>query len=155
MKIVDLLARSFARVWPLGLVPVAPGTAGSVLATVLAPYLFLPLGYGSRVAVLTAIYLLGALAADRTEKLLGVSDPGGVIIDEVVGQWVTFLPFAALRPWELLAGLVLFRAFDILKPWPVRSSEHWFAGGVGIMVDDLLAGAYAALSLMGVILLFE
>jgi len=149
MRIVDTLAQALACLWPFGLVPVAPGTAGSAVAALLAPWLFLPLPYDARVGVLAVVYLLGSWAAGRTERILGRTDPGRVVIDELVGQWVTYLPFAAPGPGELLLGFFLFRVFDILKPWPVRSSERWFAGGFGIMVDDVLAGAYAALCLGG------
>jgi len=147
VRVTDLLARALACLWPVGLMPVAPGTAGAALAAVLAPALFLCLPYAGRLTVLVLLFLLGAWAAGRTERLLGRTDPGCVIADELVGQWVTYLPFAALRPSELLAGFLLFRAFDIFKPWPVRSSERWFGGGLSIMLDDVLAGVYAALCL--------
>ncbi len=93
------------------------------------------------------MFFAGAFAANRMEKVLGLKDPRCVIMDEVVGQWVTFLPFAALAPPKILAGFLLFRFFDILKPWPVRSSERWLPGGFGVMIDDVLAGIYAALGL--------
>ena len=116
-KIIDSFAKSFACLGPLGRAPVAPGTAGSAAAALLAPWLFLPLPIWGRVMVLAGIYVLGSLAAGRIEELMGQNDPGCVIIDEVLGQWLTFLPFSALVPWQILAGFILFRIFDILKPW--------------------------------------
>jgi len=71
-----------------------------------------------------------------------------VVIDELVGQWLTFLPLAAPTTFELVAGFFLFRAFDILKPPPVRASENWLPGGFGVMIDDVLAGIYAGVCLL-------
>ena len=78
-------------------------------------------------------------------KLLDRKDPGLVVVDEVVGQWITFvsLPFT---PWVALAGFVLFRAMDVIKPWPARALER-LPGGLGIMADDVAAGIYAQLIL--------
>lgn len=146
-KIPDTLAIVFACLGPFGRVPIAPGTAGSAAAALLAPWLFFPLSFWGRVIVLALIFLLGSLAAGRTEKALEKTDPGCVIIDEVLGQWITFLPFVNWLPWQVLTGFCLFRFFDILKPWPVRNSERWLPGGFGVMIDDVLAGSYAALVL--------
>lgn len=132
-----------ARLGVAGLSPVAPGTAGSLLAAFAAPWLFLPLGWIGRIAVLALIFVIGALAAGKVEELRGRKDPGEVVVDELLGQWITYLPFAALGPVELGLGFLLFRLFDILKPWPVRASETWLPGGWGVMIDDALAGAYA------------
>jgi len=155
VRVLDALALAFARLWPLGRVPLAPGTIGSALAAVLAPFLFLPLSNWGRATVLGCLCILGVLASGRAEELTGVTDPGQVIIDELAGQWLTYLPFAVLSPPELLAGFVLFRTFDILKPWPVRASERWLPGGFGIMADDLLAAMYAAFCLWGVLRLLR
>jgi Phosphatidylglycerophosphatase A and related proteins len=67
----------------------------------------------------------------------------------VLGQWITYAPFAVLSWRGLLAGFVLFRIFDMLKPWPVNASENWLPGGYGIMIDDAVAAVYAALCLWG------
>lgn len=133
-----------ARLGPLGLSPKMPGTVGSAAAALLAPWLFIPLGLGARLAVLSLLFVVGALAAGRAERILGREDPGEVNIDELVGQWLTFLPLAQAGPGAVLAGFLLFRFFDILKPWPIRRSEHWLPGGWGVMLDDVLAGACAA-----------
>ncbi len=143
----DRLSLLVSGLGPIGKIPYAPGTWGSAVATLAAPILFLPQPGFWRVVTLLVIFFVGSAAATRTEKLLGRKDPGHVVIDELVGQWITFLPFAALPPLELLAGFFLFRAFDILKPRPVRASENWLPGGYGVMIDDVLAGVYACLCL--------
>ena len=101
---------------------------------------------------LLALFILGGLAASRAEVLLNRQDPGCVVIDELVGQWVTMLGFggfSAASGWKdvalLLAAFLLFRVFDILKPWPVHASESWLPSGWGIMIDDVLAGIWALL----------
>ena len=143
----DRIILGFCRVEPFGLSPVMPGTCGAIAGTLLAPYVFLPLSLWGRVAVLLLLFFAGSVASTRAEQLLGRPDPGEVVIDEVLGQWLTYLPFgvaAGALSWpELLAGLVLFRIFDIAKPWPVKASEDWLPGGYGVMIDDAVAGVYA------------
>jgi phosphatidylglycerophosphatase A len=151
MRIPDAVALALARLGPLGLSPVMPGTVGSAAAALLAPWLFLPLPLWGRVLVLGAIFLLGAVAAGRAERILNQKDPGQINIDELLGQWVTFLPLTRAEPGTILAGFALFRLFDIVKPWPIRRSEGWLPGGYGVMIDDLLAGLFAA-ALLGAIL---
>lgn len=129
------------RIWPM------PGTWGSLLAVLLAPFLFLPLAWGGRTLVLLCIFIVGGYAATLVERKLNRKDPGIVVIDELVGQWFTFFPFHDLGLWDLGVGLVLFRIFDVLKPPPVRSSENWLPEGYGVMIDDVLAGAYAMVGL--------
>lgn len=141
-RVYDTLALCMSRVWLAGKSPVAPGTAGSLVAMLCAPYLFLPLNGTGRCLVLAGLFVVGSLAASRAEQLLGKKDPGEVVIDEVLGQWLTYAPFSMLSwPW-LLAGFLLFRCFDICKPWPVRQAEHWLPGGWGVMIDDAVAGLY-------------
>ena len=136
---------------PIGRLPKAPGTWGSLAAVIAAPLLFLPFSVPIRLYILGALFVLGGLAAHRAEKILGQKDPGCIVIDEVLGQWVCLFPFAfqftSVNFGHLLIGLALFRAFDILKPWPVRRSENWLPGGFGIMLDDVMAGVLAALCL--------
>lgn len=143
----DRLILFFCRVEPAGLSPVMPGTCGSLVAAVLAPFVFMPLPLYARVVVLVALFFAGSIASTRAAALLGKKDPGEVVIDEVLGQWMTYAPFASLSWQGLLAGFVLFRLFDMTKPWPVRASEDWMPGGYGIMVDDAVAAVYACLCL--------
>lgn len=144
---LDALCVSLSTLGHVGRVPKGPGTAGSLVAALLVPALFLPLSLERRILVAAGIFTLGGLAAGRAEKVLGRKDPGCVVIDEVLGQWLTFLPFMAIPLWQLVVGFGLFRLFDIAKPWPVRRSETWLPGGFGIMVDDVVAGVYACAAL--------
>lgn len=138
---------AFCRLGIAGLSPRAPGTCGTALACLLAPWLFLPLPLWGRVLLLLVLFVLGSLAGTRAEQILGRSDPGEVVIDELVGVWLAMLPFALDAPrtdWPLLlAAFVLFRIFDICKPWPVHAAESWLPGGWGIMIDDVVAGLMA------------
>jgi len=127
-----------------GYSPFAPGTAGSIVGLLL----FLPLAglaWPTQLAATAALTLVGVFAAGRVARLVGRKDPGLVVVDEVAGQWMTFvaLPFT---PVTALAGFVLFRVMDILKPWPARELER-LPGGFGIMADDVAAGIYAHLLL--------
>jgi phosphatidylglycerophosphatase A len=143
MSSLDRLALAFSRVEPFGLSPKAPGTCGSAAAIILAPFIFMPCPFIWRSFILLGLFVLGALAATRAERILQEKDPGSVVIDEVLGQWLVCLPFAALNWWEYLLAFILFRLFDIWKPWPVRASEDWLPDGFGVMLDDALAALYA------------
>jgi phosphatidylglycerophosphatase A len=143
----DRLVLDFCRVGVAGLARTAPGTWGSLLALLLAPWLFLPLPLWGRAGLLLLIFVLGALAASRAELLLHKQDPGEVVIDELLGLWLVLLPFEHVSVWMGLAALGLFRLFDIAKPWPVGASEHWLPAGWGIMIDDAFAGGLACLCL--------
>lgn len=129
--------------WPWG-----PGTAGSLAAIAIAAALNFLVAPGRIFFLgLVAVLLLPAIwACTRTARLLNRKDPGSVVIDEVLGQCLT-LTGAPLLNWKtLLAGFILFRVFDIWKPWPVRQFEK-LPEGTGIVVDDLAAGLYGALIL--------
>ena len=152
MTSFDTLVLHFCRLGPAGLSPKAPGTAGSFLATLLAPLVFLPLSLPWRLVLLLLLFVLGGFAASRAEVLLQKQDPGCVVIDELVGQWISMLSFGSLSAastWRDIAFLFIaflfFRFFDILKPWPVHASESWLPSGWGIMIDDVLAGVWALL----------
>lgn len=114
----------------------------------------MPLPFSARCLVLVLLFIAGSIASTRAAMLLGKKDPGEVVIDEVLGQWMTYAPFAVLSWQELLAGFVLFRVFDMTKPWPVRASEDWMPGGYGIMIDDAAAAVYAMTALWAVRALF-
>ena len=147
MSFLDKLILSFCRLGVAGLDPKAPGTWGTAIACLLAPYVFLPLNFGLRIALLLVLFLLGAVAASRAEKLLERKDPGEVVIDELVGVWLVLLPFPNPSFFMVLAAFVLFRIFDIAKPWPVKASESWLPAGYGVMIDDVVAGLWALLCL--------
>lgn len=132
-----------------GLSPFAPGTAGSAAA--LLPWLLLrELPPGWYLAVVLAAFMLGVWASHVVVQRMGIEDPGVIVWDEFVGQWITLLPLLAGPagwPWILL-GFFLFRIFDVLKPWPVSLADRHVRGGLGVMLDDVLAGVYAALALV-------
>lgn len=141
----DEITLAFCRLGVAGLAPKAPGTWGTLVGCLLAPFLFFPLDYIGRAAMLVALFVLGSLAATRAEKILGQKDPGQVVIDELVGIWLVFLPYAKPTFWLLLAGFIFFRIFDIFKPWPIKASEYWLPDGFGVMIDDVVAGLWALL----------
>lgn len=143
----DRLAAAFATLGPVGHLPKAPGTWGSAAAVVAAPFLFMPYSPLVRSCILIALFILGSLAATRAEHVYNKQDPGCVVIDEVLGQWITYLPFSIMTTWQVLAGFLFFRIFDILKPFPIRRAEHWLPKGWGVMIDDAIAGIYAAAAL--------
>jgi phosphatidylglycerophosphatase A len=150
----------------VGFIPVAPGTWGAGVGV--AIYLGLGSAAGALVAdaasrgfgnsalplqqMLTTLLLIaivvfslaGTWAATRSERLLGRKDPGAVVVDEVAGQLITFLfvPWGT-GPWAVVAGFLAFRLFDIWKPYPINRLEA-LESGLGVMADDVLAGAYAA-----------
>ncbi|MBA6411554.1 phosphatidylglycerophosphatase A [Parahaliea sp. F7430] len=134
---VQFLAFGFGS----GLSPKAPGTAGTLMALPL--YLLLaPLPLLSYSAVLVLSAIAGIWICDRASKQLGVHDHPGIVWDEFVGLWVTM--WAVPQGWSwLLAGFLLFRLFDIAKPWPIGPLDKKVEGGFGIMIDDVIAGIMA------------
>jgi phosphatidylglycerophosphatase A len=171
----DYLALAIATCG-VGYFPIAPGTFGSLLgvgfylllreATLRLVYSYAGvnsfLRYDPRIAfvavelvVITVVTLIGIWAASRVERLEAKKDPAKVVIDEVAGQLIALLPVTLLPTWRvwIIIGFVLFRAFDIVKPYPVRQLES-LPSGMGIVVDDLGAGAYAAVVLAVLYALF-
>jgi len=135
-----------------GYFPVAPGTAGSAVGLALVLALRqTSLGPAGLAVSLTALsgllFAVGVWSAGKAEKVFGRVDPGQVVIDEVVGQIITFVATPRVAWVGLLAGFLLFRAFDVVKPFPARQCER-FPGGWGIMLDDLVAGVYSLIALV-------
>lgn len=126
-----------------GMLPVAPGTWASLVALAMAWVVVGGLGVWVLAAGCLMLLFAGLWAAGRCARACGDSDPKVVVVDEVVGQWLVLLVVPP-DPRLYAAGFLLFRLFDILKPWPVSWAERRFAGGLGIMADDVLAAAYAA-----------
>jgi len=125
-----------------GLSPYAPGTMGTLVAIPL--YLLLSqLELMPYLIVVVAGFLIGIYLCDKTSKALGVHDHSGIVWDEIIGYWITMTAVPALTWQWIVAGFVLFRFFDIVKPWPVKIADKRVPGGFGIMFDDLLAGLYA------------
>lgn len=128
-----------------GLSRYAPGTMGTIAAIPLAAVLTaLPGAWFWPLLVL--LFIAGVWLCDVSSRRLGQHDPGGIVWDEMVAYWLT-VAFVPLHWAWLLAAFVLFRLFDIFKPWPIRWVEKRFAGGLGIMLDDIVAALYAMLLL--------
>ena len=137
----------------VGLAPKAAGTFGS-LAALVPWWLWLRhLPWPWFAGVLLVGFALGAWAAQWVIARTGIEDPGVVVWDEFLGQWLALLPLGAVvDDWRwMVAGFALFRLFDIWKPWPVRWADRDVHGGVGAMLDDVLAGAMALGVLQGVV----
>ena len=131
--------------WGVGYLPLAPGTFGSLVGL----GIFLLIGsLPLQLLVVVFITWAGIWAASRTERILRLKDPGKVVVDEVAGQMIALLPLSAFvvasRGWWIIVSFILFRLFDIFKPYPARRMEQ-LRGGLGIMADDLVAGVYAAI----------
>jgi phosphatidylglycerophosphatase A len=149
-----------ASVAGIGLAPRAPGTAGAAFAAAIFVLLsLLPRGLGAAALGLlcAAGFAAGVWAAKVLEAATGREDDGRIVLDEFVGQLVTLAPLLALPGWRLgadaaglvpvVTGFVAFRVLDIWKPGPVGWAERRFSGGLGVMLDDLVAGALGALAL--------
>jgi phosphatidylglycerophosphatase A len=138
---VHVLAFGFGA----GLSPLAPGTAGTLLGVFI--YLSMaPLPVPYYIAVCGLLFVAGVWICARTSRDLGVHDHSGIVFDEIVGFLVAMIALPPDWLW-LVAGFVLFRLFDIIKPWPIGWFDRRVEGGLGIMLDDLLAGL-AALALL-------
>lgn len=131
-----------------GLAPVAQGTFGSLAA--ILPWLALRhLGVPLYVLVLVLAFALGVWACNVAGRALGVDDHRSLVWDEFVGQWLALLPLLLVSsPWWVVAvGFGLFRLFDVWKPWPIGWLDGHMKGGLGVMIDDVVAGVYAAIVL--------
>jgi phosphatidylglycerophosphatase A len=129
-----------------GLAPRAPGTFGTLVGLVPA-WLMLDWALPWRIAAVVAIALLGVWICGTSARLLGRHDHPGIVFDEIAGILATALIIASGSLVELALAFVLFRIFDIAKPWPIRDVDHRLHGGTGIMLDDLMAAVYAAAGL--------
>jgi len=131
-----------------GYSPVASGTAGSLAAIVIAIVLNVYLGSSRGTFLILAAVLLvpGIWAADVVARTENITDPHIVVVDEVIGQWITLAGASVLNWKTWLAAFLLFRLFDIWKPPTVRQLEH-LNGGLGIVADDVMAGVYGALAI--------
>ena len=138
---VNFLAFGFGT----GLAPFAPGTFGS-LPGVLLFWLTMDFGLYVQLGVAAALVIAGVWICGESARRIGVHDHGGIVWDEIAGMYITLLAApVSLVGWVL--AFVLFRAFDIVKPWPIRDLDHRMEGGLGIMLDDLVAALYAAVLL--------
>ncbi|MEJ2402202.1 MAG: phosphatidylglycerophosphatase A [Xanthomonadales bacterium] len=128
-----------------GLAPWAPGTFGTLAAVPFA-FVLKSLALPGYLLLLLGLFVVGVTVCDRASARLGQHDPGGIVWDEMVGYWLTIALLPLDWAW-FAAGFLAFRFFDILKPWPIRAVENRFGGGLGIMLDDIVAALYAMLVL--------
>jgi phosphatidylglycerophosphatase A len=145
MKIRDRAVIFLATGLLIGNVPFAPGTFGSIIGLPLA-FLLSRLNLLLSVSFILLFVFFAIAVASAAEKILSQKDPAKIVIDEIAGLMVTFagLPFNLKTA---IAGFIIFRAFDILKPFPIRTLERKVPGGGGVVLDDVLAGIYANLIL--------
>ena len=136
----------FALGFGTGLAPVAPGTFGSLVGLAIALALAPP-GLGWNLAAIALAVAAGVWICGESARRLGVHDHPSIVWDEVAGMMIAMLA-APEAWWGAPLAFALFRLFDIAKPWPIREIDHGMSGGAGIMLDDVLAGVFAALVLM-------
>ncbi len=125
----------------VGLLPLAPGTWGSLAAIPFGLVILTLAGTLGLLAAAGLVFLAGWWAAGVYAAAADDPDPPAVVVDEVVGQWLVLLA-APPEPWFYLAAFLVFRLFDIVKPWPAGRIERDVEGGLGVMLDDVVAGAY-------------
>ncbi len=136
-----------------GFLPFFPGTWGSAAAII--PYYFArSLTLPSYLIMLAILFIIGFFSAGAAEKMLNRADAGPIVIDEILGMMITLM-FAPAHPFYWLLGFILFRIFDILKPFPVSWFDTHIHGGIGIMMDDVIAGLYAMLAMHFIYLLIN
>jgi phosphatidylglycerophosphatase A len=147
-RLAVLLATSFG----IGYIPFAPGTFGSIPGLAATWLARRGGGWWLEAAVMAVLFAVGGWAATRAEVHFGRIDPGPVVIDEVVGMMVT-TAFLTLSAWGLVVAFLVFRACDIVKPFPARQCER-LPGGLGVMTDDLMAGLWGHAIMRGLVWLF-
>ena len=152
MKRAKLFHIIIASGFGSGFSPFAPGTAGALVAVIIWTVLFYVIPFNILLVVTSLLIVLftaaGIWSADKLESEWG-KDPSKVVVDEMVGVWIAILDVPVGNVWYILFAFLLFRFFDIFKPLGIRKMEQ-LEGGIGVMADDILAGIYSFLLLMGV-----
>ncbi len=142
---MNQLIMALATGFYVGMIPKAPGTWGSLAAFL--PWFFIKdLTLPAYLTVLATVFILGFFVSGSAEKILDRPDAGPIVIDEILGMFIT-LTLAPPHPAAWILGFILFRIFDIFKPFPVSWFDQRVHGGIGIMMDDVIAGLYALVSL--------
>ena len=152
MKRAKLFHIIIASGFGSGFSPFAPGTAGALVAVIIWTVLFYVIPFNILLVVTSLLIVLftaaGIWSADKLESEWG-KDPSKVVVDEMVGVWIALLAVPVGNVWYILFAFLLFRFFDIFKPLGIRKMEQ-LEGGIGVMADDIFAGIYSFLLLMGV-----
>ncbi len=129
----------------VGKLPKAPGTWGSLAAFL--PWFFIKdVGLPLYLFILVIVFIVGFFTSGSAEKILNSPDSGSIVIDEILGMFITLM-LAPNHPFAWVLGFLFFRFFDILKPFPVSWFDTHIHGGIGIMMDDVVAGFYALICL--------
>ena len=131
-----------------GLMRPAPGTWGTLGGLPIGVLIYAMGGWVALSIAVVLVSLVGYWAAGRFETQTGEHDNGAIVIDEVAGVWIALIPAGLSIPY-VIAAFLLFRFFDILKPWPVSWADKKLPGALGVMVDDIIAGIFAALVIVG------
>lgn len=139
----------FAFGFGSGLSPIAPGTCGTLVAI---PFFLLlqPLGMAPYMALVGLATVVGVWICTQASRKVGVHDHQGIVWDEIVGYWITMAGIP-VSVETVFSGFVLFRFFDIVKPWPIRPIDRFVDGGLGVMLDDVVAGIFAWIVLYGLV----
>lgn len=147
----DKLCVFFATGFGSGYLPYMPGTWGTLVAV---PMYWITKVYFSSfyTEILIAAFIFGVAVSEIAGRYFQVEDDSRIVWDEIVGYGITML-FVPLNVWLMIGGFILFRIFDVIKPWPIRLADRHLKGGFGVMFDDVLAGIFAAAVLYGAYLL--
>lgn len=143
---VHLLATGFGS----GLSPIMPGTMGSLVAIPIWWFLLQGLSVEFYIAILIISSIIGVYLCRRTALDMGVHDHGSIVWDEFVGMWITLMVIPIYNWQWILLAFILFRIFDMWKPWPIRYFDRHIHGGFGIMIDDIIAGIISALCIAAI-----
>ncbi len=133
----------FVSVFGIGFIPIASGTFGS-LAGLLIGYILYLINFNLFFIIIPLLFVLGIIASNTYQKQTGEKDSSIIVIDEVVGQLIAMI-FVVDNLTLVLCSFIIFRIFDIFKPWPASYADKKMDGGLGVMLDDVFAGIYAAI----------
>ena len=140
------LARIFTSIFGVGYLPVAPGTWGSLVALPCGYLIITYISIGALFISSIAIFMIGVWSSNLVLRGTDNEDPPHIVIDEFVGQWLTLIAVPANIFWYFIA-FILFRFFDIFKPWPISWFDKNIKGGFGVMLDDVIAAVFAIIAL--------
>ena len=133
----------FVSVFGIGFIPIASGTFGS-LAGLIIGYILNLINYNLFFIMIPILFILGVIASNKYQKLTGEKDSSVIVVDEVVGQLIAMM-FVMDNLILVFISFIIFRIFDIFKPWPASYADTKMSGGLGVMLDDVFAGIYAAI----------
>lgn len=146
------VANFFALGFGFGLAPKAPGTVGTLLGVLL--FFFMPTDPMAYASLIVALFAFGVWCCDQCARDLGVHDHPGIVWDEVVGYLLAMISMPRTLLW-VVVGFAVFRFFDIVKPWPIGAVDKRVPGGLGIMLDDILAAIYSIIVLQTLLYLVQ